>query len=523
MPTSSATRRRRWWPIVLDVIAILAIGLAAQAGHFAQQQGRAVICGDSAQHVDGAESLLSPDQEPNFGLRKPGYTLILAALAALTGHMSWPAIAANHLLLGLLPVIAYGLGLNLRSRSAGWVAAILTIAQLQTTIWGARIMSEASYTCLISLAVLVFVVGLSRPRLALWMFAAGALFAYAWLVRSVGVAMIVAAVGVAVWSFRATPRRALIACTCLLAPVGAALLVECGLNLSYSGRFSPSTGGSGVMLLVRARSFQGSEFPDTASTRRLLELVPERSPDDAYLVNKLDSCVARCRAIRDEGMDEWSFNSLATRAAMETIAADPKAYLKAGAAIAVRHLLRQKDGPPISSVPRERLRPIIAHETAPDTEQSQNYWYAYWFLPHRSVEASRDLVERMKTSAQERAPFGRTGFWATLRYLTMLPLVVDVMGVLRSIASLWPGFALIGCSLLGLNRRTCALLAMAYVLEAGILAVCGATDIANERYQFVWLATDTALVACLVAPAVDAIVGYVRSGRHERTLREEHG
>ena len=55
-----------------------------------------MICGDSAQHVDGARALLSEDETPNFGFRKPGYTLLLAELGRLTGNMSWSAVVANH-------------------------------------------------------------------------------------------------------------------------------------------------------------------------------------------------------------------------------------------------------------------------------------------------------------------------------------------------------------------------------------------------------------------------------------------
>ena len=331
----------------------------------------------------------------------------------------------------------------------------------------------------------------------------------AWLIRAVGVAVIVAAVVCVIWDFRRTPRRAMTACACLVLPVVGAVLVECGLNLKTSGRFRPSTGGSGVMLLTRARYFQGSPLTDTDTTARLLRLLPERDTKTAYMVNKLDGCIARCHAIRDDGMDEWMFNRLAARSGFEIIANQPKAYVKAGVFIFVRHLLRRKDSPPASWVPHERREPIITHEAARDFHQSQKDWFAFWFLPHCRVEESTALVADMRTAAEQRAPFGRPGFWASVRHLTLLPVVVDVMGVVRSVASLWPGFALMFFGLLGLNRRTCGLLAIAYVLEALVIAACGSTDTTTARYQFVWLATDTALVACLVAPAVSIATAYV--------------
>ncbi|UCG15084.1 MAG: glycosyltransferase family 39 protein [Phycisphaerales bacterium] len=497
------------WHTVLDVVVILAISLVAEGAHLSVRQGRAILCGDSAQHADGAEALLSDDKTPNFGFRKPGYTLILAGILALTGEISWHAIVLNHLLLALLPAAAYGLGYNLHSRVAGWVAALFTIAQLQGALWGGRIMTEASYTCVMTFGVLAFAVGLNRRRVGAWMIAGGVLLAYAWLIRAIGIAVIVAAVGVLVWSFRRERRRALTLSTCLLMPLVAAVLVECGLNLKSSGRFRTSTASLGIMLQNRARYLLGLPFPDTETTRWFLDLLPERDPESAYLANKLDGCVARHRAIRDRGMDEWTFDAVAVRSGIETLAAAPKAYLKSGAEVFVRHLLRRNGGPSLSGVPPEDRLPIIVHEAAPSFRESQEYWYAYWFLPHRSVDESTALVARMREAAEKRAPFGRSPFWDTFRYLSTLPVVVDTLGVIRGVASLWPGFALIFCGLLGLNRRTCGLLACAYVLEALIIAVCGSTDVANERYQFVWLATDTALAACLVTPVIRVGAAHV--------------
>jgi hypothetical protein len=109
----------------------------------------------------------------------------------------------------------------------------------------------------------------------------------------------------------------------------------------------------------------------------------------------------------------------------------------------------------------------------------------------------------MRVAAKQRAWFGGSGIWAALRYGGMHTTVVDALGVLRGVATLWPGFAIIFCGLLGLNRRTCAFLAAAYVLEALLIAACGCSDMANERYQAVWLATDTALAAVIVAPAAE--------------------
>ena len=502
--------------LLFDVIVILLLSLVAEGAHFSIRQGRAVICGDSAQHVDGARALLSEDQTPNFGFRKPGYTLLLAGLGWLTGNMSWSAVVANHALLALLPLAAYGLGCNLRGRGAGWIAALLVIAQLQVVIWGGRIMSEPLYACLLSFGILVFAVGLPRPRLCPWMFGAGVLLGGAWLTRSVGVTALAAAGVTLLWSLRHTPRRIPLACICFVLPVAGAWVAECSLNHATVGRFRTSTGSLGIMLQTRARFLQGFPLPATETTDWFLELLPERTPEDAYLANKLDGCVARCRARHDLGLDEWECSARAAKSGWETLSAHPGAYLKTAGNIFVRHLLRQEGTVSVSSVPPARRLPIIVHEAAPSFAESQDYWYAYWFLPHRSVEESVALVNEMRVDAEQRAPFGHDGFWEVIRYVGMLPVVVDVLGVLRAVGALWPGFALLLCGVLGLNRRTCLLLALAYVLEALIVAACGSTDLANTRYQFVWTATDIALVACLAAPVVEVAGCHARTWLTER-------
>jgi len=542
--SSSSQGPRGRHHVAVDVVLILALSLVTEAARFSPKQGRAVISGDSAQHVDGAEALLSNDATPNFAFRKPGYTLILAGLGALTGNMSWSAIVANHWFLGMLPLAAYGLGYNLRGRRTGWIAAVLTIAQLQTALWGDRIMSEASFTFFLTFGILFLATGLSiahksglwgpegrsdsagvgddgmagrnayspsekRPRGArrvwVWLLGAGLFLACAWFIRAIGIAVIAAAVVCTAGFLRRAPRAALGGCALLVAPVMCAAATESTLNLRNNGRFKLSTGGLGIMLQTRARHFQGSPFPDTETTRWFLSLLPERRSEDAYLVNELDGCIARQRAINEQGMDEWSFNSMAAKSGLETIASDPVSYVRSGALIFVRHLLRQTGGPPLSPVTPDRRKPVVVHRAAPDFQTSQDYWYAFWFLPHRSVGESTALVEGMRTAAQQRAPFGRDGIWRSIRYYGAHPVAYDVLGALRAVGSVWPGFALILCGLLRLNWRTCTLLAVAYVLEAAIIAACGASDIANERYQFVWVGTDSALVACLVAAGVDAL------------------
>jgi hypothetical protein len=76
----------------------------------------------------------------------------------------------------------------------------------------------------------------------------------------------------------------------------------------------------------------------------------------------------------------------------------------------------------------------------------------------------------------------------------------SVLVALQWVGAIWPGCAILGCSILNLRRRTCAFLAAAYLLDA---ALVGLLVMTNERLQFVWLVTDTTLAAALAVPILE--------------------
>lgn len=516
---SGAKKRATAARTALDVLLILVLGLVAEAAHFSWRDGRAVINADCVQYVDAAEALLSPDKTPDFALRKPGYPFILAGVALLTGNMSWAPIAVNHLLFqALLPLAAYGLGRNLRSRLVGWVAALLVIAQLQTHIAGGRLMSEAACTCILSFGILALAGGL-RGRGSLWLISlAGLLLGGGWLMRSVAAVVIVASLVCSLWVMRKQPGRAVTACLCLALPVSAAVLFECGLNLRYGDQFRTSTGSLGPMLMMRARHVQGLPMPDSEAGRQCLDLLPQRAPDDAYRAVEVDTWVARYTAVHDKGMDDWQVDALMRRTALEMIMANKVGFLRCSFDVFVRHLLRRVEGPSYASVPPENRLPPLIHPASLDDPNADKHWYAYWGLPHRTLQESLELATRVQADASTRAPFTQDRPWSTLRYWSRRPLTADGLGVLRGVAVIWPGFALILCGALGLNLRTCAFLAIAYVFEGVLISICMPSELAHERYQCIWLVTDTALTAALMTTLVTIAATRVKAEQAAREL-----
>ena len=496
----------------LDVVLILAIGLVAECAHFTWRDGRPVLNGDSVQYVDSAEALLTPGLSATFALRKPGYPLLLAGVGWLTGNMSWSALAVNHVLLGMLPLAAYGIGCILLSRAAGWLAALLAMARLQTLVTGDRIMSESPFMLLLAFGILCLATVLRDQRTMRLLAVAGLLLAMAWLFRAVAIVTIFAGLVCCAWLFRDRPKRLVGAWCCLILPLAGAAIFECSMNYTAHGQFRTSTGSLGLMLMMRTRHLQGLPLPRTETVKRCLDLLPERDPEDAFRASELDTWVARYRAIHDLGLDEWQTDALMKQAALQIAAAHPLAFLEASQNIFARHLLRRAEIRLDRYVPIADRQPCIVHPAAVDDPDAERNWYAYWGLPHRSLEESRDLAKRMQTAAEARAPFARTEPMPTLRYASMSPAVTDVATELVNLASIWPGFALILFLIVGPSRGCCALLGLTYVLEAGLISLCCPSEIAAARYQSVWLVSDSALAAALLAVPVHVAWSRIRTG-----------
>ncbi len=491
-PSPTTTSHRA---LIFDLLVIVAISGVAQTTHFSFQQGRAVISGDSVQYIASAQALLDGDQTPHFEMRKPGYILFLAGVALLSGNMGWAAITCNHVLLALIPVAAYGFGLHLRGRSLAWLAAALVIARLQGVHYADRMMSEALYTCVLSFGLLALVTGLSRYDVYRWMTIAGILLGLAWFTRSAATPLIGAALLTIVIVMRADMRRAIAAGVALVIPIAGFALLECSLNRAYGHQFRPSNGTAGATILLRARNFEGLDWPQTEEAKRVISLVPQRSADSVYVANLLDAWVARYHAIYLMDMDEWEYDSLMRRVGVEILVRNFGDYAASSARMTLHHLLRQPDGQSLSPIAPDRLAEPLIHPAAMDTEEAKTYWFAYWGLPHLPLEESIARVEGMKIAAARKAPFGASAIWKALRYWKTKAPAAHVVKGMDYVATLWPGFALLGSYWLGLNRKTCLFLALAYILDAVFIGFLTPT---TARIQFTWLMTDTTLAGALV-------------------------
>jgi len=498
---SKNLRSNRAWLTLLECALILAVSLLAEMTHFSAQQGRAVICADSAQYVDTAEAMVNGDRLPHFEMRKSGYSLFLAVVLLAFGQLGWPVVAVQHAMLAMLPLIAYGLGRVVHSRLLGWFAAAITIAELQTVIYGNRIMSESLYALLLSVGIFLLVVAITRKKYVGWLAGAGLMLGLAWLTRGTATPIIAATGLFMVYWLRADRRKLALSLLMLGLPIAMCVAFECSLNGVLSGRWRPSNGTVGASLTLRMRYYDGVEIPNTVAAAAALRWLPGRSIDDAYLCSKLDVWFARYRAIHDGGMNEWTYDDLMAEFGRDLVLANLGSYVSNTLTYGIRHLFRQPQNAAPTLVSSSRRKGWLVHAASVNDEEAETYWYAYWGQPHMPLSESVALVDRMKIAAQTRAPFGDGAMWSHFRYYLTWPPLDAGLRFFRWLGSAWPMLGLLTCLAFRVHRNVCLLILAMWLAEAFFIALVIPTF---DRLQFIWIVVDTTMAASIFALPLQA-------------------
>ena len=262
------------------------------------------------------------------------------------------------------------------------------------------------------------------------------------------------------------------------------------------------------MWAYRMQAFQDAEVPVSDEGRFLLTLLPERTPADAYVASGGDQWVAVARAIRHQGMDDWAFDGLCRRAAFHAVTGDPLTFLRYSLGLSAHHLLRVREGGMSLSPVAESRRAEVITFSPSDDKTGINRTSADWALPYRNAAESAAFAQSVRERAGRRAPFAGSGAWSAIAYWKTKPIVIAACDMLARIGNLWPGFAILLCPFLGLNRRTCWVLMVMYIAESLCLSIITVTD---QRYQSVWMFCDTALAAALPVCALAWLSGVVRN------------
>ena len=155
-----------------------------------------------------------------------------------------------------------------------------------------------------SFGLLFFVIALSRDYPHRYMLPVGLLLGLSWLTRGAASPTIAVAFAAILVSMRYDRRRAVASCGLLAVPIACCVVLECGLNLAYAGRFRPSNGTVGATTLLRARYFEGFDLPDTPDAAKVMALLPERGREEAYLPDHLHVWFARYHALHEMGLPE---------------------------------------------------------------------------------------------------------------------------------------------------------------------------------------------------------------------------
>lgn len=482
---------------------ITLLALMAEAGHFAVRHGRAVTCADSMQYLDNALAILDPVVHTDFSFRKPGYSLLMALCLAASGGAGWAVVAANHLFAAALAPLAYFLARRLSGlRGAGWLAAVMAIARLQTFLWSDRILAEPLFAFLVTTALLAAGAAGGSSKIWRWALISDAVLAAAWLVRASATAVIIAVLVWLAWCFCGNGVRRLAAvCGCLLVPVMCAWLLECTLNLAGTGAFRPCTGTLGPMLVMRACSLQGAPLSAGASQQECLALLPERSADEAYRVNKLDAWVARARAVRDRGLDEWETDVLMRRAGWGTLMDHAPAYARTTAELTALQLWRGDVDLLSDAFIREDALPVISTSTIGTPSIAPHAWFVGCALPHRSDARATEVARMLQDFESVKAGFVSSQPWTALRYAVMHPIAKACIATVAALGRIPPLLSLLLCLWLCRDRQLGSLLALAYVADA-LLAAATLTSLdVAPRMQDVWLGTDSALAAAALGLA----------------------
>ena len=548
-----------------DVVCILVLSGLAEMVYFSAPQGRAVISADSIQYVAAAEALLNGDALPHFEMRKPGYILWLWLVGLIAGNIGWAAIVANHLLLATLPAGAYGFGLLLHSRVLGWMAALVTMAQLETTVWGNRMMSEALYAALLTFGLLMACVTLSRSRnqrcdrgscsfdfstFRLFDFCwlvSGTLLGLAWLTRGTAApviaAIVVVLIGSGIWDFvqarhgqlKSTPlprhtmtgwkagptekgvrRRRTLQIMAFVAPVVVLVWFECALNAATTGRFATSTGTKGAALLLRMTYHQGEVLPETPEARRAQSWIPKREWGDAFVASDIDVWVARHRALHVDGLNEWEYDALMAKIAAHLVWRDPLVYAASAGGMALIHFARvgQSRNLAGSEARRKQLDWLAERKRMEMEELERTLVIGYTAPEYPASEGPSDMWWAMPEWPREK----RDAFIARVHAAaqTKAPfggeriwasarywLTLTPLREFMSI-SLYVAYFLPACGLVfGLlwGRNRRGFALLAAVLLAEA-ALIGALVITSNRFVFVWIAIDSARAgAAIVIPA----------------------
>lgn len=503
--THSDAKAQRSTGFFFDLVLLAAIALAFEGGRFSIRHGRAIVCADSMQYLDGADAILDGQSSPVFAFRKPGYAFFLAGISGGLGPEGWKIVLVQHLLHATLALLAYLTARTLGTgRGGAWGAGLMTVAAAGKLVWADRIMSETLYAVLLTGGLLCGLRALrdeAKAARAWW--GAGALLALAWMTRSSATAVLAATAAITLGSLRRAPRRALQACAALVLPVAAALVFECGLNLAGAGEFRPCTGTLGPMMLMRTRALEGQGAPETPAAARCAALLPERRAEDAFRAHPLDVWIARHRAIAEARLSEWDADALFRNAALSGIRANPGSYLTTTAILSGAHLARLSSARLEAALPEVERLPMLAAPNAAGAPSAGDPWYLAWALPHRTRTDVIALSIRLRSFEEQRAAVASHDPLTTLRYFVMHPLAEGVLQFLRIPGRfLLPPLALAGCWLLGARRKPLVLLAAAGIADALLVGLTGSSLDAVARFQAVWAATDAALAAtCLTLAA----------------------
>jgi 4-amino-4-deoxy-L-arabinose transferase-like glycosyltransferase len=250
-----------------DLVALSLIVVVGAALRVAFSPGAPVLVhGDSYQYFRPAHALITGDGFPLPLKRPPVYPVFMAGVGSLLGQDLRHLTTVQHLLGVATGALVYGVGRLTFGRAVGLLAGLATVLSGGLLIYEHYILSEAVFTFLLVLGVLLYLLGVRRGG-GWWGAAAGVSIALAALTRPHAQALLLLApVAVVLCCRRWCPTVRLTVVAVLAA--GALLVPWMARNQIVHGSFTVA-GSSGQPLIDFTANHHAGQFrfydPDDAT------------------------------------------------------------------------------------------------------------------------------------------------------------------------------------------------------------------------------------------------------------------
>lgn len=341
-PLAAGRRALLAHPDLIALAVIVAAGAALRVAFYSRAP--AFLHGDSIQYYVPAHALMAGEGFPLSLKRPPVYPVLLALVGRGFGEGFWAPIALQHVLGVGTAALVYGIGRLTFGRGVGLLAGLVAALSGGLLIYEHYLLTEAVFTFLLSLSLLLGLAGLRRD--SAWCYVgSGVAIGLATLTRPHGQLLILLGPPVFLLCYRRW-RPALRATALVTAAAALVMVPWMARNWVVHGAFTVA-GALGQNLIAHTAVFHNGQFvfydqdnppADRGSKRaQARKIIQDRADDKAEDPSlELWGISIHQRLMRQLRIGEAEADGLMRDAALEAIRARPLTYARAVLDDAVR-------------------------------------------------------------------------------------------------------------------------------------------------------------------------------------------